>query len=151
MRQVGIPSLDFTRWKLWGERFDITDRKYPGVYVIAISDQDLSGKAVKWRNVVYIGMTKSKGGLSQRWSQLQNSLRGRNGHSGGWAIYKALGNFDEWNSNLFVAAMPIKCNAADAGPNDLRRLGWIAYLEYEAFSKFSRNVPGHRRSRFNTL
>lgn len=151
MREISIPPLIFSRWTPWESRFDISGREYPGVYVIAISDDDLAGHAVRWRDVVYVGMTKSKGGLTQRWSQFQNSIRGRNGHSGGWTIFQALGSFDDWTSNLFVAAMPVRCNPADPNPTDLRRLGWVAYLEYEAFSKFSRQVPDQKKPIYNTL
>lgn len=134
----------------WGKRFDIPERHYPGVYVIAISERDLTDVAVRWLDVVYIGMTQSKGGLTQRWSQFQNSVRGRNGHSGGWAIFNHAGGDSELESKLFVAAMPVKCNPEDPSPSDLRRLGCIAYLEYEAFSKFARNTP-EAKPLYNTL
>ena len=34
----------FSEWKKWKERNDIADKKYPGIYCIAISRSNLTGQ-----------------------------------------------------------------------------------------------------------
>lgn len=150
MRRIAIPPLKFSRWHAWENRQNIAGCEYPGVYLVAITRRNLAGAAVEWKDVAYIGMTKSKGGLKARWSQFQNSIQGRDGHSGGWAIYNDLGNYAQWKQKLFVAAMSVKCDPREQAPTDLKRMGWVSYLEYEAFSLFCRRFPKIGKPRYNT-
>ena len=55
-----------------------------------------------------------------------------------------------WDKNLFVSAMPIECYGITPNQDDLIKMGWITYLEYEAFSEFYKNVPNKKKPEFNT-
>ena len=149
MRRIAIPALRFSSWYAWKNRREIPGCNYPGVYVIAITRRKLAGCRVDWKDVSYIGMSKSKNGLNGRWSQFQNSIHGRDGHSGGWTIYKKLGHYNRWKRKLFVAAMPVKCNPHKQTPTDLRLMGWVVYLEYEARSVFCQRSPKRGKPRYN--
>ncbi|MGV8992169.1 MAG: hypothetical protein ACOH1Q_12290 [Thiobacillus sp.] len=71
-------------------------------------DKRLAGTEVDWSDVSYIGMTNSQQGLRGRWQQFSNSVHGKNGHSGGNTVFRALGLYDDWTQQLFVAALPVE-------------------------------------------
>ena len=135
---IKIPTLKFSNWVLWHERKNLENKKFPGVYLIAISNKELSGKIPTYNEVSYIGMTNSKNGLYGRWSQFNRSIHGKTGHSGGNTVYKKLGHYDDWPKNLklYVSSMPVECNTSKPTKDDLLKMGWVTYLEYNAFSEF---------------
>ena len=65
-------------------------------------------------------------------------------------MFRDLGHYDDWNCKLFVAAMPIDCNVAAPNERDLVKMGWVAYLEYEAFSVFHQHCPKKGKPTYNT-
>ena len=145
-----MPKLSYSPWVPWEERNRIDSSKYPGIYLIAISTKDLSGLSPSYKDVVYIGITNSKQGLKGRWQQFFNSIRGKSGHSGGNTVYRHLGHYDNWPKKLFVSSMPIECNTETPDQTDLIKMGWVAFLEYEAFSEFYSEMPKNKKPKFNT-
>lgn len=141
MRHIKIPELDFGPWHAWEKRRDIASSHMPGVYLLANTRKNLRGASAGWGDVSYIRMTNSRQGLRGRWQQFYNSVRGKNGHSGGNTVLLDLGHYEGWTQNLFVAAIPIECDVVHATERDLIRMGWVAYLEYEAFAAFHRQFP----------
>ncbi len=133
-----IPKLKFSKWHKWCDKNDIENINYPGIYAIAITHKNLDGSRLEYKDVVYIGMTNSQKGLSDRLRKFDSSIKGKTGHSGANEIYAKLGNYDEWakNEKLFVAVMPIKCDTERRNSADLRKMGMVAALEYMAFAKF---------------
>jgi hypothetical protein len=127
----------------WENRNEYKFKLFQGVYVIAVTNKRLEGEKVTWNDVVYIGMTNSLGGLSNRWRQFDRAINGKFGHSGGKTIYEDLGPYYKWKKNLFVAAMGIECNVKNPKDEDYIRMGWVAFYEYEAFSMFFRNTGEH--------
>ena len=150
MYRLTPPRLTFSPWYAWASRDQIDGWRYPGVYLVAITNAQLSGKAPRWADVCYIGMSNSKGGLCQRWAQFYNAVRGKKGHSGGNTIYLHLGHYERWRKKLFVAAMPVACDREQPGPKDFIKMGWVAFLEYKAFSEYCRRFPRRRKPRYNT-
>ncbi|MDG9667068.1 hypothetical protein ONV78_04910 [Hahella sp. CR1] len=152
MRKVEIPELTFSDWCWWERRAEIGNIRYPGVYMLAISPIDLSGKPVSYDKVSYIGMTNAQAGLIGRWEQLNRSIHGKAGHSGGNSIFKKLGNYQTWKGglDLYVCAMPVVCNVLAPTEKDLRLMGGVCYMEYEAFSIYKKFVNGSQRPEFNT-
>ena len=132
------PKLQFCPWMRWEERKHYPQRKLPGVYMLAIINKPLNGKTPRFEDVKYIGMTNAKGGLISRWNQFNNSIHGKFGHSGGKSVFKDLKNYKTWKEKLFVCALPVKCSVSKdiRTPQDLIKMGWIAFLEYEALSKY---------------
>jgi len=73
----------FSQWSRCQDRNTLPDLQYPGVYAIALSNDDISGKPFSWRpEIIYFGMTNSKGGLKSRLRQFENTIIGKNGHGG---------------------------------------------------------------------
>ena len=132
-----MPELRFSPWYDWRNRERYPLKQFPGVYVIAITHKpDLEGQEVSYEDVAYIGMTNSRGGLISRWGQFYNAISGKEGHSGGKSVYKTRGSYVSWHDHLYVAAMGVRCNVTDPTDADYIRMGWVAYLEYEAFAQY---------------
>src|SRR5258708_35304302 len=112
MGKVEVPELKFSYWYTWENRGDYPLGRYPGIYLIAITEKsDLEGQTPEFEDVCYIGMSNSRSGLFGRWRQFNHSICGKPGHSGGRTICATLGVYPNWgNSHLYVAAMSIECN-----------------------------------------
>jgi hypothetical protein len=150
MRQIEIPALQFSPWYAWDDRRNVPQGNMPGIYLLSISRKNLAGHTADWSDVSYIGMTNSQQGLLGRWQQFFNSIRGKNGHSGGNTVFRALGPYDNWELQLFVAAMPVECNVTNPTDDDLIKMGWVAYLEYEAFAECCRHSKKRCKPEYNT-
>ena len=151
MTKVIIPELKFTPWQRWESRSSIENAKFPGVYVLAITEKELEGAEVEYKDVCYIGMSNSKKGLLGRWDQFRQAIKGVKGrHSGGDTVFRYLKDFDKWQYRLYVAACPIACDIESRKPEDLRLMGIVAYLEYEAFAQFSEKHDELNKPKYNT-
>jgi len=151
---IEIPKLEFSNWTLWSNRNNTENRRFPGVYLIAISNKELSGIKPTYDDVSYIGMTNSKNGLCGRWSQFNRSIHGKTGHSGGNTVYKKLGHYDNWPKGLklYVSSMSVECNTSNPTEDDLLKMGWVTYLEYNAFSEFmASNDTNLNKPEYNKL
>ena len=49
----------------------------------------------------------------------------------------------KWVEKLYVSAMVIECNVREPTSEDYIRMGWVAFLEYDGFAKFSTEIGGH--------
>lgn len=148
MRKVAIPKLEFSQWYKWENRNRYQLKICSGVYLIAISTKNLENEKPLFSDVVYIGMTKRKQGLQGRWRDFQRAINGGEGHSGGKTIFKDKGSYHVWIEKLYVSAMGIECNAIKPTSEDYIKMGWVAFLEYEAFAQFYKEVGGHPK--YNT-
>lgn len=69
----------FSNWLSWSERRNIPERNCPGVYIAAFSERNLAGKPFTWRKeIIYIGMTNSVGGLMGVWRSLMTPFPVKN-------------------------------------------------------------------------
>ena len=88
MRNITIPCLQFSKWYKWENKKKYYLKKYPGVYIISITDKNnLENTQPNWKDVDYIGMTNSQNGLAGRWQQFSSSIKGNSGHSGGNKVF----------------------------------------------------------------
>jgi hypothetical protein len=144
MRNISLPHLKFSEWYEWKNRNEYPLKTSPGVYLLSITPKsDLAGKEPSFEDVVYIGMTNSRLGLCGRWNQFFNSVSGKGGHSGGMRVFLDKGHYDTWKDYFYVAAMGVECNVRNPTDEDYLKMGWVTYLEYEAFALYYRNVGGH--------
>ena len=129
----------FEPWIKWENKPEI---KYPGIYLIAITNFNINGKRPNFKDVVYVGMTNSKGGLSARLKQFDTSIKGKSAHSGGTRIYNDLKSYNDWTKKLFVSTRQIKCNTDKhtRKPHDLRNMGKCTALEYEILAEFKEKI-----------
>ncbi len=140
MTKVKKPVARYSKWHIWEEREEIAECDMPGVYLIAESSKNLDGQHAdpSFGDIIYIGMTVSKGGLKSRWRQFARAAKGKGGHSGGKSLFaKNQSREVNWN-NIYIAALPVQCDTNKPKPEDFIKMGWLAYLEYAAFSRFNR-------------
>lgn len=121
----------------WEDRSSLNNLGYPGVYALAVSKKDISSKKFDWvKEIIYFGMTNSGGGLRARLKQFDNTIIGKEGHGGGERVRFEYRNYDKLVNNLFVSVCPIKCNIKSNDPEDLLKMGEVAFLEYYCFAKY---------------
>jgi len=138
----------FSKWARWQERNALDNLKFPGVYAIALSNKNISGKAFSWRReIIYVGMTNARGGLKSRLQQFDNTIKGKEGHGGGKRVRFKYRNYKKLSPRLYVSVCPYECDVKSNLPADLRIMGDVAKLEYECFAVFVKKFE--RLPRFN--
>ena len=139
--------------KKWENLYEYLDQnkgcKFPGVYILAYTPKDLKkDEKIKHKDVFYVGMSNSQGGVNQRLREFKRAIEGKGSHSGGNRFYR------EWmkgkpfsqhkgKEKFFVAMVTIPCNvhknktkknSKTRTPKDLRKMGEVAKLEYDVLS-----------------
>ncbi|EJG1619291.1 hypothetical protein QX216_13505 [Vibrio parahaemolyticus] len=151
MRNVAMPKLLFSSWSYWTDRGSLENISYPGIYALAITSDDLTGQKMSFDNIVYIGMSNSLSGIKGRLNQLNRSINGGRGHSGGNTIRDHLGEYSDWKNDLdlYVSICPIICDVKRRSIEDLKLMGAVSYMEYEAFSLFRSKNPALIKPKYN--
>jgi len=128
----------FTKWVKWSERNSLSDMKYPGVYVCAIEDNYFNPSSdFEWlKQVIYIGMTNSAGGLRARLKQFDNTILGRTGHGGADRVRYKHQDYKTLVNTLFVSVASFTCDVRSNQPKDLMVMGEVAKFEYDCFAEF---------------
>ena len=128
----------FTNWLKWRDRNDPAGIRYPGVYVCAITSDDISEAKFSWLpEIVYIGMTNAIAGLSGRLKQFDNTIAGRCGHGGADRVRFKHRNYEDLCGKLFVSVVSFKCAVKSNHPRDLRVMGEVAKFEYDCLAHYS--------------
>jgi hypothetical protein len=128
----------FSPWARWKERHALDRLQFPGVYALAISDEEIAGAAFSWRDViVYVGMSNARSGLRSRLAQFDNTIRGKEGHGGRRRVRFKHRDYSALNTRLFVSVWPFECNPESADPSDLRVKGEVAKSEWECLASFT--------------
>jgi hypothetical protein len=134
----------FSVWAKWGNRNRLEGIGFPGVYAIAIADHDISGNSFDWcREIAYVGMTNSNGGLKSRLQQFENTIKGGDGHGGAHRVRHKHPDHEILIPRLYVSVCPRRCDVTSNRPPDLRAMGEVAKLEYDCFALYA--------ERFNKL
>jgi hypothetical protein len=127
----------FSAWTRWSERTGLANLNFPGVYALALSPKNLAGQSFSWqRQIAYIGMTNSKGGLKSRLQQFDNAIKGGEGHGGGHRFRFKYADYTKLSRQLYVSVCPQECDVTSNSPSDLRLMGKVANHEYECFAVF---------------
>ena len=126
--------------KPWRELSDLIGDKSlssPGVYILAWSVSPLAGKKPKPRDVLYVGMSNSAGGVRARLRQFLGGLEQNNRHSGAKRFFREYAHNVpisryRTKNRFFGTAIALKCdsNKLEAKPTDFRIMGHVACLEY---------------------
>jgi hypothetical protein len=129
----------FSRWVLWKNRHIQAGIKNPGVYALALSSFDLSNEDFDWaKDIIYFGMTNSRGGLKARLKQFDDTISGKEGHGGAERVRYEYRNYDDLIEKLYVSVSPVACNTKESKPDDFLKMGEVAYMEYYCFSQYHR-------------
>jgi len=136
---MSVP-LCFGVWKTWKVQYSSEKLNYPGVYAIAKSGDNLYDMPFTFiRDIIYFGMTNSKGGIQSRLHQFDNSLQTPQrtpGHGGADRMKYKYPDYEAAVSHLFVSVLPIACDVTSCDPVVLRKMGYVASLEYECFAQY---------------
>jgi hypothetical protein len=133
-------TKSFSKWTRWVERNQLPGIKYPGVYAIALADENIASTPFAWREeIIYVGVTISKGGLKSRLQQFDNTINGKEGHGGAVRVRFKHRDYNALVSRLFVSVNYTECDAKPnlPKPSDLRLMGLVLQQEYECFAVFT--------------
>jgi len=130
--------MNFSIWTHWQDRNQSDNIKYPGVYVLSYTRNNIFGKRFDWmEDIIYIGMTNSKGGLKSRLQQFENTIaRKAKQHGGAERVIYKHSNYNKLVSNLYVSARPFMCDVTSSGVKDLLVMGKVAEFEYICFAEY---------------
>ncbi len=129
----------FSYWACWKNRHTLEGINYPGVYALALSPVDISNREFEWiEEIIYFGMTNSGGGLKARLKQFDDTVAGKEGHGGGQRVRYKHRDYGQLTKELFVSVYPVACNAKSNAPEDLLKMGEVAYTEYYCFARYVR-------------
>lgn len=127
----------FERWNRWADRNSIPELKCPGVYLIAISSEDIQGHPFSWiPEIVYVGMTNALSGLKGRLKQFDNTIVGKTGHGGAQRFRYKYPEYAALSQQLFLTVTRFPCNVECAKARDLRIMGRVAAFEYECLARY---------------
>jgi hypothetical protein len=133
--------MNFTNWQHWPARNQLGDTlPHPGVYAIRVCPEALPiGTAFECtEDIIYIGMTNSVAGLKGRLAQFDETMRtSRVTHGGADRVRLQYQNYNEFASFAYVSVCSIACNVTSNQPDDLRRMGKVAELEYQALATYA--------------
>ena len=133
--------MKFSNWVNWSNRNGLADIKFPGIYCISVTESDISNHVIKFiREIKYIGMTNSKGGLKSRLNQFENTLNGKLQHGGADRFMHSYnGPHDELVPKMFVSVWPFDCKVDSNKYEDLITMGEVAKSEYICFAEYVKN------------
>ncbi len=123
-------AYGFSRWEKWCDRNEIDRIHLPGIYALALPNKDIAGSTFSWTvNIVYFGMTNSKGGLKSRLQAFENTIKGGRGHGGAQRVRFKHRDYLGLSKRLFVSICPCDCNVSSNKPRDLKLMGRVAKHE----------------------
>jgi hypothetical protein len=139
----------FSTWYSWGQRSDLTRSECPGVYAIARSRQNLSGKPFKLHeDIIYFGMTNAAYGLQGRLQHFDNTISGKRlAHGGADRVRHGYSSYSRLAPQLYVSVARFPCDPTSNKPADLRKMGDVARFEYLCLAEFVEQFE--RLPRFN--
>ncbi|WP_178861605.1 hypothetical protein [Thiomicrorhabdus cannonii] len=127
----------FSIWVPWHERNSLDGAKYPGIYIAAISNENIAGESFGWiPEIIYIGMTNSVSGLKGRLKQFDNTIAGKSGHGGADRVLYKYQDYEELTLKLYISVRSFSCDVKSNHPTDLRIMGMVAKFEYDCFAYF---------------
>lgn len=109
----------------------------PGVYAVARSEKDLSGRPFSLcSEIIYFGMTNCIGGLKSRLHRFDQTIRGKRRHGRAMRVLFRHPDYKILAPQLFVSVCPFLCDVTSDAPENLRIKGDVARFEYECFALF---------------
>lgn len=129
----------FSDWASWESRNNSLGDE-PGVYAIAKSNRNISGKPFSWcEEIIYIGMTNAPYGLKGRLRHFDATISGKaTNHGGSDRVRYAHQNYELLSPQLYVAVAAFKCDVLSNKPQDLITMGKVAEFEFRCFAQFAK-------------
>lgn len=135
---AGIIYMKFSNWIKWSDRNNLNNLQYPGVYTISYNEHNINNNSFAWiREIIYVGMTNSKGGLKRRLGQFDYTICSKgNNHGGAKRVRYKYKDYDKLIKYLYVAVHPFKCDVTSNKEKDLLIMGKVAGYEYICFAEY---------------
>src|SRR5208283_1235525 len=119
--------------------------EFPGVYLLAYTDENLEGSRVQEKDVFYVGMT-CEGGLNRRLQQFRRGIIYGGFHSAAerfkrvWLRGKPYRPHDK--IRFYFAYLPVECEKTKEwrSPDDLCRMSKVPELELAAIARVKRRL-----------
>ncbi|MCC5854796.1 MAG: hypothetical protein JJU10_03835, partial [Idiomarina sp.] len=130
-------KLSFSHWYKWSSRNEYPGIAYPGIYVVAVSENDFFGQPFSLKDeVVYVGMSNAVAGLRGRLQQFDNTIaQKRCQHGGADRMLYKYQNYDSLVRKLYVSLWHVECSPALESAEDLRAMGTVCNAEYELMAQ----------------
>jgi hypothetical protein len=126
-----------TKWYKWGKRNEIVNKNQPAIYYIAYSETDISNRDFSLlKEIVYIGMTVSIGGLKSRLDQFEATMKGKTGHGGAARVLFKHKSYDTFFRKAYVSAKIFPISETRDTPSDWRIKSECVGLEYKSFADY---------------
>ena len=127
----------FSSWYHWEDRNAYPGIAFPGIYIVAISDDDIRGHKFSFRDeIVYVGMTNAIAGLRGRLVQFNNTIANKHcQHGGADRFFYKHQDYSALVKKLYVALLHFECKPSAETPVDLREMGRVASAEYECMAR----------------
>ena len=128
-----MSKKEFSNWFKWSNRNNAENINFPGIYVIAVTTEDIENEKFNWLpEIAYVGMTNSKAGLKSRLKQFDYTIIGkRSVHGGADRFRYKYQSYDELVNKLYVSVIPFECDVKTEAPKDLRIMGEVCKFEYD--------------------
>ena len=132
-----LRTLFKQKWIALEDYRKLTNRKCPGVYLLAYTNKDMAEKLVRPAEVYYVGMSRSRDGIYQRLYQFKRGIENGKAHSAAIRFFHKVAKDKPYSrmSNkrkFYVASISIPCvvNKSKRTALDIRKMGEIVRLEY---------------------
>ncbi|HVS89223.1 MAG TPA: hypothetical protein VHF01_13510 [Candidatus Acidoferrum sp.] len=127
----------------------LPDCKYPGVYLLAYTDENLIGQQVRTQDIYYVGVTQSCGGVRQRLYQFLCGLEKPVAHSAAMRFLSEVAAGTPYSQlaekrQFFVTSVSVECQPRKTlrTPVDLQKCGIVAALEWYALARVKEETGG---------
>jgi hypothetical protein len=135
--------MENTKWMRWENRNKIDNNTHPGIYFIAYSEEDISGTTFSMlEEILYIGMTISKGGFKSRLAQFNAGMEGKTGHGGADRVRFKHNDSVTFFKNTYVSVKAFLLSTSKDTPDDWRIKANCVAFEYVSFANY---LEKHKR------
>lgn len=129
----------FSPWFKWNDRDQYPGIKFPGIYVVAISKDDISETKFSIRKeIIYVGMSNAVKGLKGRLKQFDSTIQHLDKlslHGGADRVRYKHQNYKTLVKKLYVSLRHFPCYPANETATDLRTMGKVANAEYQCMAR----------------
>jgi hypothetical protein len=125
----------FTTWQRWTLREELSGLEYPGVYAIAKSRPNLTGKRFSLREEI-INIGETGGRLRKRLMDFDKSMLGKGGHGPAMKLAHKYREYAKIGPLLFVAISPFTSIPPSTEGNRLRIKGEVYRIEHYLLAEF---------------
>lgn len=138
---MNVSELISKKWVRLEKPDELDKCRFPGVYILSYSNLDLESKTIDIKDIYYVGMSNSLGGVKQRLKQFIRAIETGKSHSGGNRFFDKVNNktpYSELKSSkkFFVQSLSLTCEVDKnkRKPEDLIKMGEVAKFEYEVLA-----------------